>query len=43
MSLDQQYATGLSRHRIEDALVAAGMDLNNLQRGISHPSRISTP
>lgn len=33
MSLDQQYATGLSRHRIEDALVAAGMDLNNLQRG----------
>ena len=33
MSLDQQYATGLSRHRIEDALVAAGMDLNDLQRG----------
>ena len=33
MSLDQQYATGLSRHRIEDALVAAGMDLKNLERG----------
>jgi sarcosine/dimethylglycine N-methyltransferase len=33
MSLDQQYATGLSRHRIEEALVAAGLDLNDLQRG----------
>jgi SAM-dependent methyltransferase len=33
MSLDQQYATGLSRRRIEDALVAAGLDLNDLQRG----------
>ena len=33
MSLDQQYATGLSRRRIEDALLAAGMDLGDLQRG----------
>ena len=33
MSLDQQYATGLSRHHIENALVAAGMDLNNLHPG----------
>jgi SAM-dependent methyltransferase len=33
MSVDQQYATGLSRERIEHALVAAGLDLNNLQRG----------
>lgn len=32
MSLDRQYATGLSRDRIEEALVAAGMDLNDLQR-----------
>jgi SAM-dependent methyltransferase len=31
MSLDGQYATGLSRDRIEEALVAAGLDLNNLQ------------
>jgi SAM-dependent methyltransferase len=33
MSLDQQYATGLSRGRIEDALLAAGMDLGHLQGG----------
>jgi sarcosine/dimethylglycine N-methyltransferase len=33
MSLDQQYATGLSRPRIEEALLAAGMDLGDLQRG----------
>jgi len=33
MSLDQQYASGLSKHRIEEALVAAGLDLNDLQRG----------
>ncbi len=33
MSLDQQYATGLSRRRIEEALVAAGLDLDDLQRG----------
>jgi sarcosine/dimethylglycine N-methyltransferase len=33
MSLDRQYATGLSRHRIEEALVAAGRDLNTLQPG----------
>ena len=33
MSLDQQYATGLSRPRIEEALLAAGMDLDDLQRG----------
>ena len=33
MSLDQQYATGLSRHHLENALVAAGMDLNNLHPG----------
>jgi SAM-dependent methyltransferase len=32
MSLDQQYATGLSRDRIGDALVAAGLDLGDLQR-----------
>ena len=32
MSLDRQYATGLSRNRIEKALVAAGLDLNDLQR-----------
>jgi SAM-dependent methyltransferase len=32
-SLERQYATGLSRHRIEEALVAAGLDLNELQRG----------
>ena len=33
MSLDQQYATGLSRERIQHALVAAGLDLDNLQLG----------
>ena len=33
MSLDQQYATGLSRSSIEDALLAAGMELGDLQRG----------
>ncbi len=33
MSLVQQYATGLSRRRIEEALVVAGLDLDNLQRG----------
>jgi SAM-dependent methyltransferase len=33
MSLDQQYATGLARPRIEEALLAAGMDLGDLQRG----------
>lgn len=32
MSLDRQYATGLSRDRIEKALVAAGLDLSDLQR-----------
>jgi len=32
MSLDRQYATGLSRDRIEAALVAAGLDLDHLQR-----------
>ena len=29
--IDQQYATGLSRHNIERALVAAGKDLNHVQ------------
>jgi ubiquinone/menaquinone biosynthesis C-methylase UbiE len=33
LDLDRQYATGLSRHRIEEALVNAGLDLNDLQRG----------
>jgi sarcosine/dimethylglycine N-methyltransferase len=33
MSLDQQYATGLSRRHIEEALVAAGLDLSEVQRG----------
>src|SRR5580658_7985073 len=33
MTLAQQYATGLSRERITEALLAAGLDLNNLQRG----------
>ena len=33
MTVDQQYATGLTRDRIEDALVAAGMDLSHLVRG----------
>ena len=33
MSLGQQYATGLSRDRIGEALVAAGLDLGDLQRG----------
>jgi sarcosine/dimethylglycine N-methyltransferase len=33
MSLDRQYATGLSRPRIEEALIAAGLDLNDLQGG----------
>jgi sarcosine/dimethylglycine N-methyltransferase len=33
MRVDRQYETGLSRHRIEEALVAAGLDLNDLQRG----------
>jgi hypothetical protein len=33
MSLDQQYATGLSRPSIEQALLAAGIDLGALQRG----------
>jgi sarcosine/dimethylglycine N-methyltransferase len=32
MSLDQQYATGLSRDRIGEALVDAGLDLGDLQR-----------
>ena len=29
--IDTQYATGLSRHNIEAALVAAGMDLDHVQ------------
>lgn len=33
MSVDRQYATGLSRRRIEEALVVGGMDLNDLRRG----------
>jgi sarcosine/dimethylglycine N-methyltransferase len=33
MNLAQQYATGLSTERIAEALLAAGLDLNNLQRG----------
>jgi SAM-dependent methyltransferase len=33
MSLGRQYANGLSRHHIEAALVAAGMDLSELQPG----------
>ena len=32
MSLDQQYATGLSEQRIEEGLVAAGLDLFDLER-----------
>jgi len=32
MSLEGQYATGLTRESIEAALVAAGMDLDDLQR-----------
>jgi sarcosine/dimethylglycine N-methyltransferase len=32
MSLDQQYATGLSRNGIEHALVAAGLELHILER-----------
>ncbi len=31
--LERQYATGLSKRHIEEALVAAGLDLNELQRG----------
>jgi SAM-dependent methyltransferase len=31
-SLERQYATGLSRRHIEEALVAAGLDLGDLQR-----------
>src|SRR5271155_1764433 len=33
MRLDLQYATGLSKIRIEEALVATGLDINELQRG----------
>lgn len=33
MSLDQQYATGLSLQHIREALVAAGLDLDHVQRG----------
>jgi SAM-dependent methyltransferase len=33
MRLEQQYATGLSRDHIEDALLAARLDLGDLQRG----------
>jgi sarcosine/dimethylglycine N-methyltransferase len=29
--IDSQYATGLSRHNIEQALIAAGMDLDHVQ------------
>ena len=29
--IDSQYSTGLSRHNIEQALIAAGMDLRQLQ------------
>jgi len=29
--IDAQYSTGLSRHNIEQALVAAGLDLNHIQ------------
>lgn len=29
--IDNQYATGLSRHHIEEAFVAAGMDLDHIQ------------
>src|SRR5580704_19444166 len=29
--IDAQYSTGLSRHNIEQALIAAGKDLNHLQ------------
>jgi SAM-dependent methyltransferase len=32
-SLERQYATGLSKRHIKEALVAAGLDLNELQRG----------
>ncbi len=32
-SLERQYETGLSRRHIQDALVAAGLDLNDLRRG----------
>lgn len=31
MALDDQYSTGLSRHHIEQALLAAGRDLDHLQ------------
>jgi SAM-dependent methyltransferase len=31
MSIEQHYATGLSRRRIEDALAAAGLDLEDLR------------
>jgi SAM-dependent methyltransferase len=33
MRPDRQYATGLSKPRIEEALVAAGLDIDHLQRG----------
>ena len=33
MSLGRQYTTGLSKCRIEEALLGAGIDLNDLQRG----------
>jgi hypothetical protein len=32
MSLDQQYATGLSMSHIEEALAIAAVDLDDLQR-----------
>jgi sarcosine/dimethylglycine N-methyltransferase len=31
LQIDSQYSTGLSRHNIEQALIAAGKDLNHLQ------------
>jgi sarcosine/dimethylglycine N-methyltransferase len=37
MSLDRQYATGLSRHRIEQALVLSGLDRDDLQPGDLSP------
>jgi pimeloyl-ACP methyl ester carboxylesterase len=42
MSLDQQHATSLPRRRIEEALVAAGLDLNDLRREDLAASTTST-
>jgi hypothetical protein len=35
--IGNQYSTGLSRHNIEQALIATGKDLSNLERPVSEP------